>query len=88
MKFPAILLTVFMASTGHILASPDIVWSGQQDIKMGPGSTIDWLPSFAMWSLDMNADGVNDLTFGYDQWFTVQPINGTALAMTHPSSLV
>ena len=55
---------------------------------MGPGATLDWLPSYAIWPLDINSDGTTDLTFGYDQWFTVQPANGATLAMDHPSSLV
>ncbi len=70
------------------MAGPDIVWSGQQNVKMGPGSSSDWLPSFFIWSLDINADGANDLTFGYDQDFTVQTQTGSALVMTHPSPSV
>jgi hypothetical protein len=88
MKTLATIILFFLVSTRHLVADSSIVWSGQQNVKMGPGSTIEWLPAFFIWSLDMNSDGVNEITFGYNQWFTAQPSSTTALVMTHPSPSV
>ena len=59
------------------MAESAIVWSGQQDIKMGPGATPDWLPSLGWLLLDMNGDGSTDLRFDYVMDFTVQAQSGS-----------
>ena len=84
----ASIILLFLAMTERIMATSAIVWSGPQDVRMGPGSTSDWLPAFFTLALDINSDGLNDLTFGYDQNFTVQTQPGTALVMDHPSPSV
>lgn len=81
-------LVCLLLSGQRLMAESTVVWSGQQDIKMGPGATSDWLPSFFIWALDINSDGNNDLMFGYDQNFTVQTATGSSLVMTHPSPSV
>ena len=87
MKSLGVYLFLIFVST-KLMADSAIVWSGQQDIKMGPGGSIDWLPAYGLWSLDMNADGINDMTFAYWPSFTVQPLNSTALVTSHPSPSV
>ncbi|MBT3193186.1 MAG: PEP-CTERM sorting domain-containing protein [Verrucomicrobia bacterium] len=48
-------------------ASLSVVWSGPQNIYMGPGSGgVDWeYPSLSSWSLDLDSDGVDDFLFEY-----------------------
>lgn len=82
MKMLLAMLLLFIVSTDQIFASSGVIWSGQQDIKMGPGSSPDWLPSLFIWTLDMDGNGANDLTFGYDQDFTVQSQAGAAVTAT------
>ncbi len=70
------------------MADSAIVWSGQQDIKMGPGATSDWLPSLGWLLLDMNGDGSTDLRFEYVIDFMVQPQSGSAVVMQQVSPFV
>jgi hypothetical protein len=69
-------------------ASESIIWSGEQNIKMGPGASSDWLPSFAWWYLDMNGDGNNDLRFEYIIDFTVLPQNDSSVVVQQVSPSV
>jgi len=87
MKSIWIYLLLLFASA-KLMASSDIVWSGQQDIKMGPGGSIDWIPSYGAWSIDLNSDGNTDISLGYITWFTAQTGTGASLVMTHPSPSV
>jgi hypothetical protein len=80
-------ILLFLASA-RLMAGSAVVWSGQQDIKMGPGGSIDWIPSYGAWSIDLNSDGNVDISLGYITWFTVQTGTGASLVMTHPSPSV
>lgn len=82
MKILLTAIFIIVAVADQVLATSGIIWSGQQDIKMGPGASPDWLPSLFIWSLDMDGNGANDLTFGYDQDFTVQSQTGAAVTAT------
>ena len=61
----AICLSVFFATL--IDAQASVVWSGVQDIRMGPGDSHEWLPSYSTWVLDLNTDGVGDFRFDFTE---------------------
>ena len=81
MKTCSIIVLLFLALAWQAMADSTIVWSGVQNVKMGPGSSPDWLPSFATWTLDVNGDGNNDLTYRYEQAFTVQGSAGCTVTV-------
>ncbi len=81
MRLGFIALAIVLLFGSRTLAVESVVWSGQQDIKMGPGATSDWLPSLGWLLLDMNGDGSTDLRFDYVMNFTVQSQSGSAVTV-------
>jgi len=86
MRLGFIALAIVLLFGSRTLAVESVVWSGQQDIKMGPGATPDWLPSLGWLLLDMNGDGSTDLRFDYVMDFTVQPQSGSAVTVQNNPS--
>lgn len=56
------------------MATSAIVWSGEQNIEMGPGI-------LSLLAVDVNSDGVNDLSYSFYMDFTVTPQNGGGVAV-------
>lgn len=57
------------------MASSDIVWSGEQNIEMGPGI-------LSLLLVDVNSDGANDLSYSFFMDFTVTPQNGGSVTVS------
>jgi len=67
MKSVTLIAGMILLMCGQVAGYPSIVWSGVQDIHIGPGDSPDWLPSYDTWVLDLNTDGNGDFRFDFTE---------------------
>jgi len=68
MRTPIYVTCLLLLLACQAMAVSSIVWSGEQNLEIGPGI-------LSLLSIDVNADGVNDLNYSFFNDFTVTPQN-------------
>lgn len=66
---------VLLLLVNQAVADSAIVWSGEQNIEMGPGI-------LSLFAVDVNSDGANDLSFSFLMDFTVTPQNDGSVTVS------